>query len=301
MLAILRRGVLFFGLLGVACLANPTQAETLDLSGSEFGKSHPNVPPEVCPVCLAIKEAKAGLATGKYTEVLVSDVSGAVSALRIMRASKLDLPILVKRSNNPAVGIGRLETKFKKVELLHDIPQTQQEARAIHGEDVKFVNREMKAYRTYAIDRSELATADFSVQSNDIRSLATKGEYKDKVLAQVSNQTADDLTIVVGHVNNQGKLVFSDGSEVALSDLKGKGTTWVLGCQTTRFTAVVPSIETTVRLNYREALELANAAITGFANGKTLGQGISILQGSGKVIAVTSIIGGSILLTEVIE
>jgi hypothetical protein len=259
MQAMLRRATAAALLLAVALVAAsaPADSSCIRLDHYETPKSASSALPQGrSDRAAAIERALADLRANKADIFTTSD-AGLINGLR-SRLRKEALVIL-ERSRTPEAGLARLEAKFPKLEditVVHQVPTTREEARALHGDRADSIQR---GYLS-RLDR-ELAGASRRRPFVKLAPGAKGRTVSQTLVGRVRNQKPNEMLIVLGHIKG-GAIQFSDGSALPLADLAAEtadgahGHVWVVGCNTIRSVSAAgqPGIVTTRKLTYSEGI-----------------------------------------------
>jgi len=143
--------------------------------------------------------------------------------ISIVRRSELD----IVQANEWA------SSRPTSIQIVRNIPINLTEAEVMYKRKMSYNSQsvERSIERLASLDKLHL---DIPVTSLSIHEFINSGygSMSENLLSGFQRQKLGDFTLLIGHVNKHGNMRFPDGSDIALSKLQGRGTTWLLGCKT---------------------------------------------------------------------
>ncbi len=215
-----------------------------------------------CDSPAAVLSRSSSLLTGN---VLVGAPEGIPLARFLVRqyATPQSL-VLYAASHHSERGLHQLQGRPNRIVLLHDVPTTLEQARAIHGDgsvamhdfdeqDISSIHERMgRLVRAYYEPHGTFTVIDLARRSWWPYSI------EERVRRAVRNQRDDDLLIIIGEFHD-GCLVLHDGPPIEIDAMEGAGVTAIIGCRTASSVGDVTDlrIRSDRRINYRQAIDAA--------------------------------------------
>jgi hypothetical protein len=161
-----------------------------------------------------------------YPTRIVSDRS------QIAKERKNGELVLLALSKDPISAIPRLTQKIKTVRVVDNVASTIEEAKAIYGADkvssnIDFLNQNLR--------RKELLGDSGPVEKLTAQPPAAPVADGQSIAAQfvqeISQQPEDQLTVIMTHVDEEGRILFTDASTLLVGPVS-RANVLVIGCGT---------------------------------------------------------------------
>lgn len=173
------------------------------------------------PAGKSIPEIEKLLAGNTADTILVESLED-TNRIRSL-AAKYDKLLLLDNSTSPLRGLRVLNRIPKRVSIIHDMPQSPDHAKVIHGSNKIISEASLASIRKMAYD-------NISLDQNLAERLIDLSDLKypsKKLIGLLRNSTEDDLFVIIGH-NNNGVLMLHDDSGIKLNELESARATLII-------------------------------------------------------------------------